>query len=40
MVFALQAIGDDDLGGIGPAMFLALLTVYYGLIMGYLVSTS
>ena len=37
MVFTLHAFGDDDLGGVGPAISIALLTVLYGLISGYLV---
>ena len=37
MVFTLHAFGDDDLGGVGPAISIVLLTVYYGLISGYLV---
>jgi len=37
MVFTLHAFGDDDLGGVGPAISIALITVYYGLISGYLV---
>ena len=36
LVLMLQAMGDDP-GGIGPAMSIAILTVYYGLISGYLV---
>ena len=37
MVFTLHAFGDDDLGGVGPAISIVVLTVYYGLISGYLV---
>ena len=37
MVFTLHAFGDDDLGGVGPAISISLITVYYGLISGYLV---
>ena len=37
MVFTLNAFGDDDLGGVGPARSFVLLTVLYGLILGYLV---
>ena len=37
MVFTLHAFGDDDLGGVGPAISISLITVYYGLIWGYLV---
>ena len=37
MVFTLHAFGDDDLGGVGPAIAIVVLTVYYGLISGYLV---
>ena len=36
LVIILMAMGDDP-GGIGPAMSIAIITVYYGLIMGYLV---
>jgi flagellar motor component MotA len=37
MVFTLHAFGDGDLGGVGPAIAIVVLTVYYGLISGYLV---
>ena len=37
MVFTLHAFGDDDLGGVGPAIAIVVMTVYYGLISGYLV---
>ena len=37
MVFTLHAFGDDDLGGVGPAIAIVVMTVYYGLILGYLV---
>ena len=37
MIFTLHAFGDDDLGGVGPAISISLITVYYGLISGYLV---
>ena len=37
MVFTLHAFGDDDLGGVPPAIAIVVMTVYYGLISGYLV---
>ena len=35
MVLMLSEMGNDDLGGVGPAASFALLTVLYGLILGY-----
>ena len=37
MVFTLHAFGDDDLGGVPSAIAIVVMTVYYGLISGYLV---
>ena len=37
MIFTLHAFGDDDLGDVGPAISIALISVLYGLIMGYLI---
>ena len=37
MVFTLHAFGDDDLGGVGPAISISLISVLYALILGYLI---
>ena len=35
MIFVLYEIGKDDLSGFGPAISFALITLFYGLILGY-----
>ena len=37
VVFTLHAFGDDDLGGVGPAISISLISVLYALILGYLI---
>ena len=37
MVFTLHAFGDDDLGGVGPAISISLISVLYALVLGYLI---
>ena len=37
MVLMLNEMSNDDLTSVGPAVSFALLTVFYGLILGYVV---